>query len=90
MQISNVLIGRFVQQPIITIEVPVVRPGKPPLGLAMIMDSSAFKKLIDERHLPEGWLGGLIDRNGNFIARSREHDRMVGKSGLAWAFARPR
>ena len=78
-QISNVLIGRFVQQPVITIEVPVVRPGKPPLGLAMIMDSSAFKMLIDERHLPEGWLAGLIDRDGNFIARSREHERMVGK-----------
>ncbi len=43
------------------------------------MDTSAFKMLMDERHLPEGWLGGLIDRNGNFIARSREHDRMVGK-----------
>ena len=50
-QISDVLIGRFVQQPVITIEVPVVRPGKPPLGLAMIMDSSAFKMLLDERHL---------------------------------------
>jgi two-component sensor histidine kinase len=78
-RISNVRVGRFVQQPIITVEVPVMRPGKPPLGLAMIMDSSAFKKLMDDRHLPEGWLGGLIDRNGNFVARSREHDRMVGK-----------
>ena len=24
-------------------------------------------------------MGGLIDRNGNFVARSREHDLMVGK-----------
>jgi two-component sensor histidine kinase len=78
-RISNVRVGRFVQQPIITVEVPVTRPGKPPLGLAMIMDSSAFKKLMDERHVPDGWLGGLIDRDGNFVARSREHDRMVGK-----------
>ena len=35
-QISNVIIGRFVQIPVITIEVPVVRAGKPPLGLALI------------------------------------------------------
>ncbi len=82
-QISNVLIGRFVQQPVITIEVPVVRPGKLQLGLAMIMDSSAFKMLLDERHLPEGWLAGLIDRNGNFVARSRDHDRVVGKPASA-------
>jgi two-component sensor histidine kinase len=78
-QISSIAHGRFVNAPIVTIEVPVPRPGKPPLALAVIMDTSAFKMLMDERHLPEGWLGGLIDRNGNFIARSREHDRMVGK-----------
>ena len=78
-QISDVIIGRFVQVPVITIEVPVVRPGKLPLGLALIMDSSAFKALLDERSLPDGWLAGLIDRNGNFIARSRDHDRTVGR-----------
>ena len=78
-QISDVIIGRFVQAPVITIEVPVVRPGKRPLGLAVIMDSSAFKDLLDERNLPEGWLAGLIDRNGNFIARSRDHERTVGR-----------
>jgi hypothetical protein len=82
-QISNVGFGRFAQTPIITIEVPVVRPGKPPLGLAMIMDSSAFKMLIDERHLPEGWLAGLIDRNGNFVTRSRDHARFVGRPASA-------
>ena len=43
------------------------------------MDSSAFKALLDERNLPEGWLAGLIDRNGNFIARSRDHERTVGR-----------
>ena len=82
-QISNVGIGRFANTPIITIEVPVLRTGKRPLGLAAIMDTSAFKMLLDERHLPEGWLAGLIDRNGNFVARSREHDRLVGRPASA-------
>ena len=78
-QISDMTHGRTVDGPIVTIEVPVLRPGKPPLGLAIIMDTSAFKMLMDERHLPEGWLGGVLDRNGNFVARSRDHDGMVGK-----------
>ena len=78
-KISSVSFGRFVQMPIITIEVPVPRTGKPPLSLSAIMDTSAFKMLLDERHLPEGWLAGLIDRTGNFVARSRDHDRVVGK-----------
>jgi two-component sensor histidine kinase len=78
-QISNVSFGRFLNTQVISIEVPVLRPGKPPLGIAIIMESSVFKSLMDERHLPTGWLGGLIDRNGNFIARTRDHDRNVGQ-----------
>jgi two-component sensor histidine kinase len=39
--------------------------------------------LFEQWHLPEGWLAALIDRNGNFIARSREHDSLVGKPASA-------
>ena len=78
-QISDVIYGRFLKKPIVSIEVPVYRPGKSSLALALVMDASAFKMLLDERYLPEGWLAGLIDRQGNFIARSRDHDRTVGK-----------
>ena len=35
--------------------------------------------LFEQWNLPEGWLAGLIDRNGNFIARSRSHEQSVGK-----------
>ena len=78
-QISDVNYGRYLQTTIVTIEVPVRRPDKPPVVLTVIMNTSVFKRLFDERHLPYGWLGGLIDRNGNFVARSRDHDRVVGK-----------
>lgn len=78
-QISNVRHGRVLKVPIITIEVPVRRGDKPPLVLVVVMDTSAFKTLMDDQHLPDGWLGGLLDRDGNFVARSREHDSMVGK-----------
>lgn len=78
-QISNVAVGRFTDVPIITIEFPIIREGKPPFGLALIVLASSFKMLMDEGYLPDGWLGGLIDRNGNFIARSRDHERLVGE-----------
>ena len=38
-----------------------------------------FLPLFEQWNLPEGWLAGLIDRDGNFIARSRNHEQMVGK-----------
>ena len=82
-QISGVLTGAVQSTPIVTVDIPVVRAGKPPLGLALIIDSYGFKQLLDARYLPEGWLAGLIDRNGNFIARSRDHDRTVGQPASA-------
>jgi two-component sensor histidine kinase len=78
-KISGIRYSNWLQRPVVNIEVPVLRPGKPPLGLAVVMDSAPFKMLMDDRNLPEGWLGGLIDRDGNFIARSRDHDRLVGQ-----------
>lgn len=78
-QISNVLMGAILAGPIITVEVPVIRDGKPPLGLSVITDTRAFLSLLEERKLPEGWLAGVIDRDGKFIARSRDHDRFVGQ-----------
>jgi two-component sensor histidine kinase len=78
-QISNVSMGRFLQTPIVTIEVPVFRPNRPPVVIAVIMDPSVFLPLFEQQRLPEGWLTGLIDRNGNFVARSLDHQRTVGK-----------
>ena len=43
------------------------------------MQPSIFLSLFEQWNLPEGWLAGLIDRNGNFIARSRNHEQNVGQ-----------
>ena len=57
---------------------PVRRKGKPPLEISIGMEPT-FPALFEQWNLPEGWLAGLIDRNGNFIARSRNHEQNVGK-----------
>jgi hypothetical protein len=79
LQISDVIPGSAPQIPLVTVEIPVRREGKPPLALTVVMDPRIFLPLFEQWNLPEGWLVGLIDRNGNFIARSREHDTLVGK-----------
>jgi two-component sensor histidine kinase len=78
-QISDVFIGGVTQRPLVGVEVPILRPGRPPLDLILIMETTLFLPLFDQQYLPDGWLGGLIDRKGNFIARSRDHDRNVGQ-----------
>ena len=78
-QISDVFTGAMVKAPVITVEVPVKRNGKPPLCLSVGMRPRIFLSLFEQWNLPEGWLAGLIDRNGNFIARSRNHEDNVGR-----------
>jgi two-component sensor histidine kinase len=78
-QISDVFGGAVLKSPVVTVEVPVLRQGKPPLCISIVMEPSIFLSLFEQWNLPDGWLAGLIDRNGNFIARSRNHETNVGK-----------
>jgi two-component sensor histidine kinase len=78
-QISDVFGGAVLKSPVVTVEVPVLRQGKPPLCISIVMQPSIFLALFEQWNLPEGWLAGLIDRKGNFIARSRNHDQNVGR-----------
>jgi two-component sensor histidine kinase len=78
-QVSNVFNGAVLHSNVVTVEVPVVRPGKPPLCLTIGMEPGIFLALFEQWNLPDGWLAGLIDRNGHFIARSRTHEQTVGR-----------
>ena len=81
-QVSDVFAGAVLKSPIITVEVPVLRQGKPPLCISIVMEPSIFLSLFEQWNLPEGWLAGLIDSKGNFIARSRGHDRNCRHAGI--------
>lgn len=78
-QVSDVFAGAVLKSPIVTVEVPVLRQSKPPLCISIVMEPSIFLTLFEQWNLPEGWLAGLIDRKGNFIARSRNHAEYVGQ-----------
>jgi len=78
-QISNIFMGATTRMPLVTVEIPVPRPGLPPLEIAVVMPPTVFLSLFEQWNLPDGWLAGLVDREGNFIARSRAHQETVGK-----------
>jgi two-component sensor histidine kinase len=78
-QISGVFDGALLRSPTVSVELPVFRKEKPPLEIIIGMQPNVFLSLFEQWNLPEGWLAGLIDRDGKFIARSRNHDRNVGK-----------
>jgi len=78
-QISGIFNGAYVRAPSVTVELPVRRKDKPPLELIIAMRPDVFRTLFEQWNLPEGWLAGLIDADGNFIARSRNHEQNVGR-----------
>jgi hypothetical protein len=76
-EVSNVFIAAYPKIPIVTVEVPIFRDGAPLYSVAVIIDVSHFLDLLSSEHTPEGWLTGIIDRRGLFIARSLDHERWV-------------
>lgn len=79
-QISGIYVSAVKKSPVVAVVVPVRRKDKPPLAIAVIMEPGIFLMLFEQWNLPDGWLAGLIDRDGNFIARSRNHEDNVGRS----------
>lgn len=82
-EVSNIFSGAFRKKPIVTVEIPTFRNGIPLYVVAVAMDVTRFLDLLSRDHLPEGWLTGILDRRGDFIARALDHERMVGKPAAA-------
>ena len=78
-QISGIFNGAYLKTPTVTVELPVRRKDKPPLEIVIAMRPDLFLALFEQWNLPEGWLAGLIDTDGKFIARSRNHEQNVGQ-----------
>ena len=77
-QVSGIFSGAYLKAPIVTVELAARRKDKPPLEIVIAMRPDIFLTLFEQWNLPEGWLAGLIDADGNFIARSRNHEQNVG------------
>ena len=77
--VSDVFFGPVAENWVTTIEVPIFRNGEPYRELAVTMNMDGFLRLLNEQRMPQGWLAGIIDREGHFIARVPYQDRYVGK-----------
>lgn len=75
---SEVFSGRMAGRHVITIDAAVQTPD----GLRIITlssDAAAISEALLRTQLPAGWLLGLIDGRGAFIARSKDQERWTGK-----------
>lgn len=77
-QVSDVLLEAGSQKPIVTVDVPIFRDGAPHYLLAVIMETRLYLESLNVAQLPQGWLNGILDRSGSYIARSADDDLVVG------------
>src|SRR5689334_6387454 len=69
--VGNILYGdgTYTSRAGIAVRVPVMRDGKLAYVLSAIIRPESFTPLIEQQHLPVGWVTGLVDTEGQFIAR---------------------
>ncbi len=76
---DQIVLGPLTQSWVATIEVPVFKDGMPFRILAVAMKTQGFQRLLSGHQMPQGWLAGLIDAEGRFLARVPGPETYVGQ-----------
>ena len=77
--VSDVVRGVLVQDWVVNIEVPIFKNGQPFRGLILALRHQHFLHLLNARDIPTGWLAGIMDGQGKFIARVPKGTTEVGQ-----------
>lgn len=77
--VSDLQVGSVTKQPVITLDVPAVTDDGRGHVLAAAFAAQHFAKLFGQRPAPDGWVIGIVDRDGRFVARSMNAARLVGQ-----------
>lgn len=61
--------------------VPMRRDGQVTHVLRLVMLAKTISSLLSDEALPEGWLAGILDRQGIFVARNIDAENSIGRPG---------
>jgi PAS domain S-box-containing protein len=81
--VSDLFMGATAGGPIVSINAPVLRNGEVTGLVNIALDTERLFKVIDSQPLPEGWIGAVVDRSGQIVARSQQHALYVGRTATA-------
>ncbi|UEM06944.1 PAS domain S-box protein (plasmid) [Skermanella rosea] len=77
-QVSGLLTGAVARTPLLIVVVPVPRGGEPRYLLSLTIGLDRLQAIISPERLPEGWVAGMVDRDGILIGRSHRPREFVG------------
>ena len=78
--ISDLHIGAVSPQPHTTVYVPALGPGGAHWAFAQVYSAERWNREALRSAAQPGWVVGVIDRKGRFIARNLRGDELIGKS----------
>lgn len=76
-EVGDIAIGPVSKRPAVGVFVPVFKNDEPQFNIVIGLDPHVFTRILDEQQLPFGWVTGLADRQGRFVARSIDNDRFL-------------
>ena len=77
--VSDLKRGPISGRLVTTLAMPAGADGGRRYVLGQVFDADYFNRVFAKAHVPAEWTVGIIDRRGNFIARSRKAETMVGQ-----------
>jgi two-component sensor histidine kinase len=75
--VSDLYVGAVSRRPFLLVDVPVIRNGQVRYALNMAMQPETLRGWLPE--VDEGWLFAITDSEHLIIARSRDHEKFVGR-----------
>lgn len=85
--VSGITLAPLDGEPLITINVPVAQDGpdgpKVRYFLSIAFKVDPLEALLQSQRLPPEWLGGIVDHDGLFLARTRDNAARVGTPASA-------
>jgi PAS domain S-box len=77
-QVSGLLTGAVARAPLLIVVVPVIHDGAVTHLLSLTISQERLNALLSPERLPDGWVAGIVDRDGIIIARSKNAQLFVG------------
>jgi PAS domain S-box-containing protein len=88
-QVSNLVNGTLLGQPIVSIEVPVQIAGEVRYVLALGFAPEHITQILREQKFPDAWRAGVVDRKGILISRIPNPERFIGRPAGGMLGAQP-
>lgn len=76
--VSNLYMAQIGRDYSFAIQMPVMRDGKVLYYIAMGSFARQLQSVFEQQQLPPEWHAGIVDRNGVFVARSKEPEKYIG------------